>query len=622
MKLSSLPPPPLPPSQDLADVMVRLVELANSREATTMAAEFTVNVEHALEMEHMAGIDRRAAAKATAAANAVDADLGSIAGDACANSAVGGGTGHSWGGQGTDDGVEDEAFSVDNPDGTNPESAAEAEGEEKEEEHKTMAALVREARLERARQEGRSSRGRSGSIEELGIAGHRRTRSAASPVVLHGGNDSYASDDDRNRNRERGGATACFDAPPIIRQAELKGGTPLSTFRRTDTAVAGGTVDVSPAALPSKGTVANGGATDTCCSAPSSPRGRHSCSAAATAAAASALSVADGSQSPVVAPRGRANTVAGLCCGVHTAGSESGDVDAEVRSRFRAGGGYGMVVESDGAESVFSSARPAVEYERDGRAKLPRFTSKHIASVLRSQPLGLELQLEAPNEDSVDDTVARASRFPVQDSSAPTPRVGAATGGDFSTMQELEPDTTVSSSGEEKDHSVPTGQSAVTRASGSWKQLVFACLLLLFAGDGLRHRWKTTFHGKKAPTRKPSSRSSPPSAAASRQATFGGATASGVRGNGGGAGHKHVSGTAFLPPTCQDPASGRTMAVWATPSGPCLSPALIADENTEGMAGGGGPGCAASFRLCSGTEVVVPGADNVQQDRGPENGEL
>lgn len=584
-----------------------------------MAAEFTVNVEHALEMEHMAGIESRAAAKAAAAAAAADVDIGSIVGDARTASAVGGATGHSWGAQGTDGGVEDDTFSVDEPDGTSPASAAEAEGKENEEEHKTMDALVREARLERARQEGSSSRGCGGSVEELGIAGHRRTLSAASPMVLDVGNDSYASDDDRNRNRnrDRGEARASFDAPPIIRQADLKGDTPLTTFRRSDTAVAGGTVDVSPAALPSKGAATNGGSTtDTCRSAPSSPRGRHSCSTTATAAAGSALSVGDGSYSPVVTSRGRASTVTGLCCDVHTAECPSGHADAGARSRFTAGGGYGMGGESDGTESVFSSARPAVEYERDGKAKLPRFKSKHIASVLRSQPLGLELQLEAPNEDSVDDTVARASRFSVQDSSAPTPRVGASTGGGFSTLQDLEPDTTISSSGEEKDNSAPTGQSAVARASGSWKQLVFACLLLFFAGDGLRHRWKTMF-------RKPSSRSSPPSTAASfGQVSFGGATASGVRGNGG-AGHEHVSGTALLPPTCQDPASGRTMAVWATPSGPCLSPALAADANTEGMAGGGGPGCSASFRFCSSTEVVVSDAGDVQHDdRRPEDGEL
>lgn len=602
--------------------MVRLVELANSREATTMAAEFTVNVEHALEMEHMAGIDRRAAAK-TAAANAADADLGSIAGDACATSAVDGVTGHHLG-QGTDGGVEDEVVSVGTPDDNSPECAAAAAGEEKEE-HKTMDALVREARLERARQEGG---GGGGSVDGLGGASHRRNGSAASLRVLGVGNGTYASNDDRNGEGRR--ERACLDMPPIIRQADLTGDTPLSTFRRTDAAVAGGTVDVSP---PSEGTATNGGSmTDTSRSAPSSPRGRHTCSAAtAAAAAASALSAFNGSISPGVASRGRASTVtgAGSCAGdgtgggVHrTADSASGDVDdAEARTRFTAGGGMGG--ESDGTESVISSARPAVEYERDGRARLPRFTPEHIASVLRGQPLGLELQLEAPNEDSLDDTVARASRLSLQGTSPRSPRVDEASAGGFSTMQELGPDPADDSFGEEKGHSVTAGQPAVAKAAGGWKQLVFACLLLLFAGDGLRHRWKSAFGGKSAGARKSSSRPAPPSTAASRQASFGIETASGVGGNGGGggAGHKHMFGAAFLPPTCQDPASGRMMAVWATPSGPCLSPALTSGGNTEGM-GGGGPGCAASFRLCSVTEVVVRDAGDVEHVRRPESGEL
>lgn len=564
-----------------------------------MAAEFTVNVEHALEMEYMAGIERRTAAKM--AADAADADLGSIAGGARATSAVDGGTGH-----GPDGGIEDEVFSVGTPDGNSPDSAAAASGEEKEE-HKTMDALVREARLERDRKERGSRVGGGRGVEGHGIAGHRRTRSAANLRALDVGNDSYTSDDDRNRTRDRRGAQSCFDVPPIIRQADLKGDAQISNFRRTNTAVDGGTVDVGSATLPAERAATSGGSmADTSCSAPSSPTGRHPCSAATTTVAASAPSVAKGSLSPVVGSRGRASTVTG--CGVHTADSASGDADAGARSRFAVGGGGGMGGESDGAESVFSSARPSVEYERDGRAKLPRFTSEHIASVLRGQPLGLELQLEAPNEDSLDDTVARASRLTLQDTSLLTPRVGAATGGGFNGTQEMEPDTTHDSSGE-KGRSVLTGQPAVTNAGGSWKQLVFACLLLLFAGDGLRHRWKNTFGGQRA------------TPAASRQASFGVETASDVGGKGGGAGHKHMFGTAFLPPKCQDPASGRTMTVWATPSGPCLSPALATDDSTEGMGGGGGPGCAASFRLCSVTEVVGDASD-VEHGRRPERGEL
>lgn len=584
-----------------------------------MAAEFTVNVEHALEMEHMAGIGRIAAAK-TANADAADANLGSITGDECAASMADGGIGHHLG-RGPGGGVENDVVSVGTPDDNSPESLAAAAGEEKEE-LKTMEALVHEARLERARQEGGSSGGRGGSVEKLGIAGRGKTRSSASLRDLGIGTDSHGTDDDRNPNREGRGARACFDVLPIVRQADLNGDALLSTFSRIDTtAVAGGTTHViSPATLPSLGTATYGGSmTDTSRSAPSSPRARHPCSAAATTAAAgSILSVASGSLSPVVPSRGRASTVTGCCDGVQTVDSTSGDINAEARSSFTADGGGGMGGESDG--SVFSSTRPAVEYERDGRAKLPRFTSDHIASVLRGQTLGLEQQLEAPNEDSLDDTVARASRISLQCKAVLTPRVGAALDGGFSAMQEKESGTMEASSGEEEGHSVPVSQSAVTKAGGSWKQLVFACLLLLFAGDGLRHRWKSLFHGERAPARRPPSRPSPPATAASRQASFGAETASNIGGDGGGPGHKHVFGTAFLPPTCQDPASGRTMAVWATPSGPCLSPVLTAD-NTESMGGPGGPGCASSFRLCSITEVDVRDTGDVKHHGRPQRGE-
>ncbi|CAM9226172.1 unnamed protein product, partial [Ectocarpus fasciculatus] len=545
--------------KDLADVIVRLVELANSREATILAAEFTVNVEHALEMEHMAGIARRAAAKAAAAAATADADPGLAAGDAPPTPV---------GGDGTEShvGLADDVVDPAREPEVNAGPVC-AEGGEQ-----TLDDLVREARAERAHRE-------SGSTG--GPRSHERGGSDGSVLAGGGGPEGYCPGEARPSSNGPADTDHGAGLTPVVRQADLAGDTPLRTFL----GAAGGTAPV----MPPPG--------DTSRSAPSSPRGRHAptATAAAAAAAASTLAVPTlGGQG--AGARERASTVTGVGedgvgGGVNSTEMCAVGAMAGFAAGCRIGGG-----ESDGTESVLSGARPpAVEYERDGNARLPRFTSEHFESVLRGQPLGLELQLEAPNEDSVGDTVARAasSRVPLEGAPSPFRRVDA--GNAFgNAVQEAGADAPP---GEGEGFSVATA----AEARGGWKQAAFACLLLFFAGDGLRHRWKATFRDEKT-TRGHTSKPPPtPTMDPTPEPPKTGSVPTDGR-NG-------VFGVTFLPPTCQDPVSGATMAVWVAPSGPCLSPASVSGSSPEEglVGGGGGPACSVSFRLCGAADVGTRG---------------
>ncbi|CAB1117670.1 unnamed protein product [Ectocarpus sp. CCAP 1310/34] len=553
--------------KDLADVIVRLVELANSREATILAAEFTVNVEHALEMEHMAGIARRAAANAAAGATA-DANFGLAAGDAHAPPAGGDRTEPNLG----------PAEDVVGPTVEEPEvnggPVCAAGGEQ------TLDDLVREARAERAHRES----GRAGGPRS---AGHERGGSDGS--VLAGGGPEGCCPSRSGEGRPSSNDPADADhrtvVTPVIRQADLAGDTPLRTFL----GAAGGTAPVAPP--PG----------DTSRSAPSSPRGwpAHAAAAAAAAAAAGAVPALPTLGGQCAGNRERASTVTGA--GDDGVGGDTAEEACEMTfgAGFTAGCRSGG--ENDGTESVLSGARPpAVEYQRDGNARLPRFTSEHFESVLRGQPLGLELQLEAPNEDSLDDTVARAasSRVPLEGASPPSPRVdaGKAPG---NAVQETAGQGAPPGEGEGEGVSVPS-----TAGAQGWKQAAFACLLLFFAGDGLRHRWKAGFRGEKTAHENASMPPPPPTPGPPKPGSL--ATD----------GRNSVFGVTFLPPTCKDPVSGATMAVWVAPSGPCLSPASVSGGgagSTEGLLGGGGePACSASFRLCSAAEVGARGG--VEQD--------
>ncbi|CAM9723329.1 unnamed protein product [Ectocarpus sp. 6 AP-2014] len=545
--------------KDLADVIVRLVEFANSREATILAAEFTVNVEHALEMEHMAGIARRAAAKAAAAAATADADPGLAAGDAHEPRAGGDGTEPNLG----------LADDVVGPAAREPEAnggpVCAAGGEQ------TLDDLVREARAERAHRE-------SGGTGGPRSAGHERGGSDGSVLADGGPEGCYPSRSGEGRPSGNDPTDADHRAgvTPVIRQADLAGDTMLRTFL----GAAGGTAPV----VPPPG--------DTSRSAPSSPRGWHAHAATAAAAAAGAVPALPTLDGQSAGNRERASTVTG-------AGDDGvGGGTAEEACGISGGAGFTAGCrgggENDGTESVLSGARPpAVEYERDGNARLPRFTSEHFESVLRGQPLGLELQLEAPNEDSVDDTVARAasSRVPLEGAPPPSPRVDAGNAPGNAVQETTGQDAPPR---EGKGVSVPS-----TAEARSWKQAGFACLLLFFAGDGLRYRWKAGFRGEK--TAHENISMPPPSP--TRGSPEPGSLATD--------GRNRVFGVTFLPPACKDPVSGATMAVWVAPSGPCLSPASVSGSGagrTEGVLGGGGePACSASFRLCSAAEVGARG---------------
>lgn len=542
------------------------MELANSREATILAAEFTVNVEHALEMEHMAGIARRAAAKAAAAATA-DADPGLVAGDAQAAPAGGDGAQPNLG-------LADDVVGAAREPEANAGPVCAAGGEQ------TLDDLVREARAERAHRE-------SGGTGGPRSAGHERGGSYRS--VLAGGGPEGCCPSRSGEGRPSSNDPADTDhragLTPVIRQADLGRDTPLRTFL----GAAGGTAPVMP---PSG---------DTSSSAPSSPRGWHAHTCAAAAAAAAAVPALPTLGGQGAGSRERASTVTG-------AGDDGVGGGTAEEACAMAGGagftaGYRGGGESDGTESVVSGARPpAVEYERDGNARLPRFTSEHFESVLRGQPLGLELQLEAPNEDSVGETVARAasSRVPLEGASPPSPSVDAGNASG-NAVQETGQDAPP---GEGEGDSV-----AAAPGARGWKQAAFACLLLFFAGDGLRHRWKAAFRGEKTAHENTSKPPPPPTPGPPKPGSL--ATD----------GRNGVFGVTFLPPTCQDPVSGATMAVWVAPSGPCLSPASVSGGGaggTEGLLGGGdGPACSASFRLCSAAEVGARGDVEEQDAAGP-----
>lgn len=115
-----------------------------------------------------------------------------------------------------------------------------------------------------------------------------------------------------------------------------------------------------------------------------------------------------------------------------------------------------------------------------------------------------------------------------------------------------------------------------SRPAGRWLQRVVVIIILLFAFDGLRHR---LFSNRRAtPLRTSVSRSS-----------FSARTA---QSNG------------VLPwPTCQDPDTGATMRIWATPRGACLSLEEKASGDAE-VGGGFSPTCGVEFTLCSAHETA------------------
>lgn len=531
----------------MAEVAVRLVELANSREATVMAAEFTVNVAHALEVEHKAGLDRAEAEKAAAMPEGmhVDSPRPSVAGAGSTADPI---SPRVWVGGGG--GGDDIAARVPGVSGSPADGGLEASREGAQ----RLEGLVRDARLERARHEsfgvGRSdgtdrarpgAGGGGGSVRGVhdrsesggtgdsgndhdGSSGGGELDGRARPNTDHGGGGGGGGSaatvvvtERRRRNRV---------VPTPIRQSDLTGKTPLSALRPADSALYSGTL------LASRRSSLDSNGADAYHSAPPSPTGRSGFSLAANDATATDAAAAAAVSSLEPGPGGRrsrrrafteteadrdfiagGNGVGGVgggrggdAVGVGlggrgegTAASESGVIGAD-GSRSAAGG-------SEGGEG---SAHPAIEYVRDGRAFLPRFTGRAFASILRGQPLGLGQQLEAPKDGSLDDAVARAARLSLQASPSPSPRaVGMGT-------VELEAmDAAVGGPGGVASSGDPAELSAARRAAPGWKQLLFAFLLLFFAVDGVFHRWNGAFGGKrKAKVRPPTAPHLPTAAAA------------------------------------------------------------------------------------------------------------
>lgn len=248
---------------------------------------------------------------------------------------------------------------------------------------------------------------------------------------------------------------------------------------------------------------------------------------------------------------------------------------------------------------VRDAAHPApADYRRDGRHLLPRFSMESFASVLRGMPLALEQQLDAPTQSTLQSVLHRAAgRFRegggrggggVYDQ--PSGRQGSTDGGldSGSDGRELGDGGTIRD--EVGVARAPTP--AHSRGEG-WIQILSSILFLFFAIEGVRHHLFGAAASKHA-TRSTAAPSSMPHS----PSPLGG-------GIGGYPSGSEVETTryraVFLPQTCRDPATGVTMTIWATPSGPCVSPE---QESEDGAWGGpGSPGCAASFRLCSAGEI-------------------
>lgn len=576
-----------------------------------MAAEFTANIAHALEMEHVAGMSR-VAADALNPGSAVGGEGTTLViehpehGELHADNSIGGVPG--GGNQDYKEAASSSGYNV-----------------------HTSEEFVREAQLEQAGEEGRSVGG---------IRGDARDRSS----TVGGENSEIVVENDRNdmsrgeqnniwTDIDRGVASTDAITANItrgsyrinrtpIRQADLAGNTPLRILRPTSAAKPSSTI---PNGEVGNGSTASGSdsASDTrgnlTHSAPPTPRYS---STQYSVVATAAVSTMNGSGMDGTGCRRRANSHTGA------AGSSIGGSGNFTDSRLESVNPE--TLESTTAQSKSDLAenedggrkRPPVEYVRDGRAILPRFSGQTLAPMLRRQPVGLGLQLEAPSAGSWEETLGRPARLWLQEISRRSR--GIMTGGDSR-------DTIESAPEERTNHSETPTPSATARALNGWKQLVFAALLLFFAGNGFIHQYRsvlswmlTTNKHSSMPTRQPSSafRTTPTDVVA--PIGFG-VNADGLESGGhdGGSVPKGRFREAILPPKCQDTVSGTLMVVWATPSGPCLSLAEDFGDSTGGTGGwfgaGGGeivPGCAVSFRICSAQEIVQKADVGVPPDVG------
>lgn len=516
-----------------------------------MAAEITANLLHALEMEHLSGVDRMASD------DTPGADAHSIS--ASVEHARTGQPGHRT-----------STCTTPRPhgDGSGPDHALRAGkvNVEPSEETGNSGDLGSEPRIERAQREGGSKVPMIGKDTRGGrVSGSEGCGGRADPDTVFDSRDQrtgVTTAEPRRRDTR-------INVKPI-RQEDLTGETPLRKLRDKPSSATVVDCKTTGTGRPSKADPLSGATR----SAPSSPRDRQdSCGIAAAASEAAMLVLGENSHSDVRGFRRRASSDAEVALGSGEVG-DSG-LSTAISSRVS-----GIEVPSSPASGVGggigSSPRPSVEYVRDGKAFLPRFTGESFASLLRGKPLGLEQQLEAPNDGSLNHFLVRPAG----------PLLANKSSGSDAAVAE-----------EKQGLEAPVVKAGVVqltpggKATRGWKQVVFAFLLLFFAADGLRHRWNYLFRGAAGERSE-----SPPELAPTNP--------NGVDNDSGAPPETRIRAT-FLPPSCQDPMSGRMMAVWVKPSGPCLSPVEGGGDLNRGGWGSFGVGigegeplCAASFPLC------------------------
>lgn len=569
-------------------MLVRFVELANSPEVTVMAAEFTANVVHAMEMEHMSGMDRpRFASNASANAHTAGAiprgpprahfctaSTASLSTrmDAC-------GDGHAHDGAGArESGGEDDTRAVAQHEqlgvsASDDEASVAASGASDE-----IAGLPTESLV-------------SPTISPRRTLQDRVTVEGRRAHVKDGGVLSEAIDQTATTSTSDGERMRIVRTP--ITQADLDRNTqlrithsPASANRTAPSPRLGGGRSAGATAAEN-----TGNAEVSRRSAPSSPTGRRD------SLRASGSDTASFARDEPLGCRARSSSESrsnSARDGNRTLGQFDEDIQAGIGltetivGREARSGEEGAGLSGSGA-----TADPPVpaEYRRDGRHLLPRFTTENLASVLRGTPVGLEDQFEAPDQNTLEIVLSRAAMRFREDSG----------GGDGGLLRrdngvQSANELSLACAGDDARDSARRpggdGEAIVTthaqpqirhsiKAVGfrGWIQVMFAFVLLYLAGDGLRYR---LFGGRKTASNISSSLQSGRSLS-----DEGGRTEAETRFR-----------AVFLPSTCRDASTGAAMAIWVTPGGPCLAP-----EGASGNAGNVGPACAASFRMCSEAEA-------------------
>ncbi|CAM9357168.1 unnamed protein product [Sphacelaria rigidula] len=542
--------------QDAANTAARLLELANSSEAMDMTAELTADVYHALEMEHISGErnDPRFAVSHPASIVSPDGDVSDSYSFTLerGRAALASGT---LGGQATST------------------AAAAAVS--------TAGDAVAGAHRSRSDSSARGSVW-SGNTDRTSRAMAAEVRTHPTPITQA---DLYRNRGLRMSSPEFAAAIASSTLSPHPSPAAA---SPLPPAPGTPSSGDGVGIGLarSGSAAASSNVVGRSGAETGGWSTPSTPVGRHDWSGANSAPAV----IHDGA--PVASagggrPRSNSDSMVGdrvgrapdaLVVRQNAVGSEN-----EV-----AVAGVGVDVSADDPDSPGAP----VGYRRDGPHVMPKHSMRTFLPILRGAPVELERQLSPPTLRTVERTLHDAARRYQEvggDDRSPTEtrgRTGAASG--------VVSDDVADSSGAQADSDIDRsdvdGNRASPRSAGSWLQKVVVTIVFLLALDGLRHELFGT------------RRATPPRRTSATRSSFS-TRAAGSKG-------------VLRRPTCQDPETGATMLIWATPSGVCLS----LDEEESGDAevwGGVSPACGAEFRLCATREtarVTRSGEDEISGD--------